>query len=35
MLRTENNIDNPAMRAVNKKLGFKEAPGMWMVVKDL
>ena len=35
MLRTENNIDNPAMRAVNKKLGFKETPGMWMVVKEL
>jgi hypothetical protein len=35
MLRTENNIDNPAMRAVNKKLGFVEKPGMWMVVKEL
>lgn len=35
MVRTENNIDNPPMRAVNKKLGFDERPGMWLVVKEL
>jgi GNAT superfamily N-acetyltransferase len=35
MVRTENNTDNPAMRAVNKKLGFDERPGMWLVVKEL
>lgn len=35
MVRTENNDANPSMRAVNKKLGFVEKPGMWMVVKDL
>ncbi len=35
MLRTENNDANPAMRAVNKKLGCTEKPGMWMVVKEL
>ena len=34
-LRTENNDGNPAMRAVNRKLGFQEKPGMRMVVKDL
>lgn len=35
MVRTENNTDNPVMRAVNKKLGFDERPGMWLVVKEL
>lgn len=35
MVRTENNTENPVMRAVNKKLGFEERPGMWMVVKEL
>ncbi len=35
MVRTENNDANPAMRKVNKRLGFVEKPGMWMVVKDL
>lgn len=35
MVRTENNTDNPAMRAVNKKLGFDERPGQWLVVKEL
>jgi GNAT superfamily N-acetyltransferase len=35
MLRTENNDANPAMRAVNTRLGFVESPGMWMVVKEL
>jgi GNAT superfamily N-acetyltransferase len=34
-VRTENNTDNPAMRTVNRKLGFVENPGAWLMVKEL
>lgn len=34
-VRTENNSDNPAMRAVNDRLGFQVQGGQWLMVKDL
>lgn len=34
-VRTENNTDNAPMLKVNRKLGFVDKPGMWLVAKPL
>ncbi|HXH61606.1 MAG TPA: GNAT family N-acetyltransferase, partial [Fimbriimonadaceae bacterium] len=34
-VRTENNTANPAMRAVNQRLGFADTGGQWLMVKEL